>query len=68
MFSFSCSTYKRIDYNEKRKQTQLDNTAVVVLKESGFILLKDKNGWYEQTFHKPTVKKYNIGDTVIIKN
>ncbi len=61
---FSCSSYKKVDHNGNKKQTQLVNYAIVIMKQDGMILFRDVTGWHEQTFHKPTVKKYNIGDTL----
>jgi hypothetical protein len=62
--SFSCNTYKRIDFNGKKKTSKLCSDAIIVMKSNGMVLLKDNCGSYEQTFHKPTVKKYKVGETL----
>ena len=64
----SCSTVKNTTYKRywdgEFMDTQLCGTAKVIMKSDGNIILKDQTGWIEQTFYKPIVEKYNVGDTV----
>lgn len=73
VFFTSCNTakeltYKRLDYEKAFKETELCGNATVIMKQDGMILLKDETGWIEQTFYKPFVLRYNLGDNVIIKH
>lgn len=62
--SLSCSSYVRIDREGKKRNSELSGNPIVIMKQDGMILFRDGTGWYEQTFHKPTVRKYNVGDTL----
>ena len=73
LFFFSCGigkelTYKRLDYEKRFKETELCGNATVIMKQDGMVLLKDETGWIEQTFYKPFVLNYQVGDNVFIKH
>ena len=60
--------YKRIDWQGKLQPTQLQGYSVVWKKEcldgDWMILSIDSTGWLEQTYHKRTVNRYEVGDTI----
>jgi len=63
---FSCTAYKRVWHGE-RMPTQLDGASIVIIKDADNLILKDQTGWIEQTYYKPIVKRYEVGDTLYIK-
>lgn len=63
----SCSSYKRA-WHEELMQTEINGKCVVILKNSDNIISRDDAGWIEQTYYKPFVRKYNVGDTLFLQN
>jgi len=67
----SCSTVRNTTYKRywdgEFMETQLCGNAKVIMKSNDNIILKDQSGWIEQTYYKPIVKRYEVGDVLYIK-
>ena len=71
----SCSAYVRVQglfLKSEWKMTILESDLIgpsTVIKKDTFgnkvsLILKDRTGWLEQTFHERTAEMYQVGDTV----